>query len=121
MSFGVGSKAARQSVYQETPFDASQRPSTDCLASGSQDLLARVLKVGREWLDRLSVDDPQRGNHTRLGMLVEDLIKGGEPSSLAMSNVRALLCASCRRLDAAQGKCSGQALDRCLLLKRAGS
>lgn len=114
------SKAALRSVYQQTAPDASPRPSADCVAGGDRVLLEGVLKVSREWMERVPVDDPQRWNHARLGMLAEDLIKGGEPSSLAMSNVRSLLCASCRRLNAAQGKCSGQALDRCLLLKSVG-
>jgi len=57
---------------------------------------------------------------TQLRLLVEDLIRGGNPSIIAMCKVRTLLCSNCRRLHATHEQCDGevlQPLDRCLLLK----
>jgi hypothetical protein len=93
-----------------------QRPSAEGVASGNQDLLQAVLRVSRQWEARLAVDDSSRLTSQRLIALAEQLLGCGNAPPLAMTEIRALLCTRCRRLDAAQGKCSGESLDRCLLL-----
>ena len=88
----------------------------DSPASDKTGQLQGVARLGREWLERVAVADPQRGDLVRMGILVEDLIRSGNQSVAAMTTTRALLCTNCRRLNAAEGKCLGQALERCLLL-----
>lgn len=83
--------------------------------------LERVARLGRDWLERVPVADPQRGDLVRMGILVEDLIRAGDHSVAAMTTTRALLCTNCRRLNAAEGKCLGQALERCRLLNGVNS
>jgi hypothetical protein len=80
--------------------------------------LEGILRLSRNWLERLPAADPQRANLLRIQNLARILGGGGENSYLAVSYVRAMLCVTCRRLDAAHGKCFGQTLDRCLLLNR---
>lgn len=82
--------------------------------------LEGVVRLGRAWLERMPAADPQREHLIRMGILAEDLIRAGDYSVDAMTTARALLCANCRRLDASQGKCRGQALDRCMLLNGTG-
>ena len=120
MSLVAEARTAMQSVYQQTSQDASQVPPANSVAGRSQGLLEAVLRVSQEWVERLPVHDPEREAAIRLAMLTEDLVRTGDRSPRALSHVRSLLCSNCRRLNAAQGKCSGQALDRCLLLNGPG-
>lgn len=101
------------SVYQEVSAETAQSPSAD---STSHHLLQEVLRVSQEWMARLPAHDPHRQDVVRLGMLSEGLVSAGDHSSDAMATARSLLCVNCRRLNAAQGQCTGQSLDRCLLL-----
>lgn len=78
--------------------------------------LEGVARLGRDWLARFDAADPQRGDVIRMGALADDLVGGGDRSPAAMTMIRALLCSNCRRLNAAEGKCFGQALERCMLL-----
>lgn len=90
------------------------------LANCGEDSLNGMVRLSQEWTARLPVDDPRRGNLLRLQALSGSVVKDGVVSSLAMTYLRVLLCTSCRRLDAAQGRCFGQTLDRCLLLNASG-
>lgn len=80
--------------------------------------LERILRLSRDWLERLPPGDPQRANLLRIQNLARILSGDGEISYLAVSYVRAMLCVTCRRLDGAHGLCFGQTLDRCLVLNR---
>jgi hypothetical protein len=111
--------ATMQSVYHQTSTDVSQRPSVDSIASGGRRLLQAVFWVSRDWVEHLPVDDPQRKNLIYLGILADDLVRAGDYSPNAMTTAQALLCVNCRRLNAAQGQCTGQPLDRCRLLEKA--
>lgn len=102
-----------QSVYRQTAQDIA--PATDAVVS-SKDLLQAVWWLSRRWVERMAVTDPQRVKLIQLGMLTDDLVRAGDYSPAAMTTVRTLLCASCRRLNAAHEKCTGQSLDRCSLL-----
>ena len=89
--------------------------------SGAADihhLLQEVLRVSREWMAQLPVLDPQRNDVFRLALMTESLLNTNDLSSPAINNARGLLCGTCRRLNAAFGRCAGQALDHCQLLKR---
>lgn len=93
-------------------------PSTaDSTASASQRALEEVVRINRERLQQISGDDPQHENLVRLGMLIRDIGRARASSSGTRTTARAF-CLSCRCLDATQGQCSRQPLDRCLLLKR---
>ena len=94
-----------------------QPPPADSSASDGQQLLEESMRVNRERRERDAVDDPQREDLVRLGMLIRDLVKARNYSSGARITARAF-CLSCRCLDATQGECSRQPLDSCLLLKR---
>ncbi len=96
--------------------DASQAAPVDCAANDSKRLLEDALKLCQQWMERFPVDDPGRRNLVCLQMSLGYLVNGGEPSALDMSNIRALLCSNCRRISAAQARCSGQPLNRCPLL-----
>lgn len=103
------------SVYSS----AAVRPSSsESAASGSQRVLEGALQVNRERLEQLPLDDPQRQNLVRLGMLIRDLGRARACSSGSRNTARAF-CLSCRCLGATQGQCSMQPLDRCMLLKGA--
>ena len=91
-------------------------PSADSSASDGQRPPEGALRLSREPRERVAVDDPQRQDLVRLGILIRDLVKARNCSSTAIT-ARAF-CLSCRCLDATQGQCSRQPLDRCLLLKR---
>lgn len=83
------------------------------------DKLARlqaVARLGRTWLERIPASEPKRGRLTGMCVLVEDLVSAGDHSLAAMTTARALLCNNCRRLNASEGKCLGQALHRCMFL-----
>lgn len=101
------------SVYQEGSAHTAQPRTHDSL----EDELQGILRVSRQWLEQFSVDEPQRGNLVHLQHLTEDLIRAGDLSPTAMTTIRAFLCGSCRRLNAAHGQCAGQSLDQCLLLR----
>jgi hypothetical protein len=102
--------------YSAASADDPRPESTDCAAGQNQGLLEGVVRISHGWMERIPVDDPQREKVARVGSLAADLIRTGDFSSAAMTTARALMCVNCRRLNAAQGKCFGQALDRCLLL-----
>ncbi|MCK9382579.1 MAG: hypothetical protein M0P95_16135 [Sulfuritalea sp.] len=105
-------------VYLEYSVDTAQPPAADdCVASDSLGLLHGVLRVSQEWLEQVPLCDPQHDKLVRLGILAADLVRMSNFSPTAMTTARALLCVNCRRLNAAQGQCAGQSLDRCLLLK----
>ncbi len=115
------------SVYLQTSSDTAPLPSADAVATaadgadGSHHLLQEVVRLSRQWVDQLHVQNLHREGILHLGNLAEDLIRNGQASLFAMTQLRTLLCGNCRRLNAAQGQCSGQSLDRCLLLKGASS
>lgn len=85
-------------------------PRNDSPATDKAGQLQGVARLGREWLDRVAVADPKRGDLVRMGILVEDLIRSGDHSIPAMTITRALLCTNCRRLNAAEGKCLGPSM-----------
>ncbi len=89
----------------------------DCAAGDAQQLLEAVVRLSQQWLEQFHLPDAQHEKVARLGVLATDLVKRGDFSSVAMTTARALLCVNCRRLDAAQGQCHGQSLERCPLLK----
>lgn len=78
--------------------------------------LQGVARLGRTWLERIPAAEPKRGRLNGMCVLVEDLVRVGDHSVAAMTTARALLCSNCRRLNAAEGKCLGAALHRCMLL-----
>jgi hypothetical protein len=102
-----------QSVYSG---GAVRPPPADSSANDGQHLPEESMRVNRERREHVAVDDPQRQDLVRLGMLIRDLVKARNCSSSAIT-ARAF-CLSCRCLDATQGQCSRQPLDRCVLLKR---
>jgi hypothetical protein len=83
--------------------------------------LKAVARRGRKWLEQVSASDPVRGNLILMSAFAEELVKTGDQSPDAMTTIRALLCSNCRRLNAAGGKCSGQPLERCMLLNEINS
>lgn len=105
-----------ESTHPRASPDTSQAAPADCAANDGNGLLEAALKLCQQWMERLPADDPERRNLVCLRMSLGYLINGGEPSPLDMSNIRALLCSNCRRINAAQGKCSGRPLNRCPLL-----
>ena len=90
-------------------------------SGGSHHLLQKVVRLSQQWVDHVHVQELQREGILHLGYLAEELIRNGNSSLVAMTQLRTLLCGNCRRLNAAQGQCSGQPLDRCPLLKGASS
>lgn len=105
-----------ESIPQRASPDVSQAAPAHRAANDSIGLLKDALKLCQQWMERFPVDDPERRNLVCLQMSLGYLINSGEPSALDMSNIRALLCTNCRRISAAQGRCSGQPLNRCPLL-----
>ena len=112
--------AAMSSIHLPTAPDIAPPAAEDSFAGVSQHHLQAVSRISREWAEHLRADDLQRSAILHLGSLAED-ISDGNASALAMIQLRALLCGNCRRLDAAEGACSGQSLDGCRLLKEPGS
>ena len=100
------------SVYLENPPHTAGPLSVGRV----EDELQGILRVSRMWLEKLPEDEPQRSKIAHLRNLTEGLIRAGDFSSDAMTTAHAFLCCHCRRLNAAHGQCSGQSLDRCLLL-----
>lgn len=78
--------------------------------------LKAVARRGRKWLEQVSASDPEREDLVWMSAFAEELAKTGDQSPDALTTIRALLCTHCRRLNAAGGKCSGQPLERCMLL-----
>ena len=115
------------SVYLQTSSDTTPSSSAYSVATaangadGSHHLLQEVVRLSRQWVDHIHGQDLQREGILHLGNLAEELIRNGQASLYAMAQLRTLLCGNCRRLNAAQGQCSGQSLDRCQLLKGASS
>ena len=104
------------SVYHSSGAAGAEYPGTDSIVADRRAQLEGVVRLGRDWLARCDAADPPRGDVVRMGVLADDLAKGSDQSPAAMTMVRALLCSNCRRLNAAEGKCFGQALERCILL-----
>lgn len=90
--------------------------SADCVAHSGKLPLEDLLRVSREWAERLPIDDPHRGNLLQVEKLAASILNDGNNSALAKSYLGAMWCVTCRRLDAVQGECLGQSLDRCILL-----
>ena len=91
-----------------------------CLADINQNLLTDCLRQAREWEMQLPADGPERHTANQLKILVEELLRDGNPSIIAMCKVRTLLCSNCRQLHVTHEQCEGevlQPLDRCLLLQ----
>jgi len=104
------------SVYLRAAAGSAGRSAVDGTAADKQAMLDGMVRLGRKWLQRMAADDPRREHLIRMGILAEDLVRTGDHSPAAMTAARELLCANCRRLDAADGKCIGQVLERCVLL-----
>jgi len=94
--------------------------TTACLADINQDLLKDCLRQAREWEMQLPANGAECHTANQLRILVEDLLRDGNPSIIAMCKVRTLLCSNCRQLHVTHEQCDGevlQPLDRCLLLR----
>lgn len=109
------------SVYRPTGAGGGNRSADGSTADDKRAQLEGVVRLGQAWAKRSAVTDSARGDLVRMSVLAEDLIRAGDHSAAAMTTARALLCTNCRRLNAADGKCRGQALERCMLLNGAGS
>lgn len=109
------------SVYRSNSTAGVARSGNDSFAVDWRAQLEGVEQLGRNWLARCDEADPQRGDLIHMDLLVKDLIGAGDHPVAAMTTTRALLCANCRRLNAAEGKCLGQALERCMLLSGVNS
>lgn len=99
---------------------ATPLQSDDCVTDNSQSLLEACLKKAREWEKYSHLNEKDGMEAILLRMLVENVIRLGNPSIIAMCNVRKLLCRNCLQFKATQGQCEGkvlQPLDRCQLLK----
>jgi hypothetical protein len=104
------------SVYRTTGAGGGERPAGGSTADDRRVRLEGVARLGSAWVKRSAVTDSARGDLVRMSVLAEGLAGAADHSAAAMAMVQTLLCANCRRLNAADGKCRGQALDRCLLL-----
>lgn len=108
-------------VHPRISVDIRQPAATgDCVAEKSRVLLEGAMQLSLEWLEQVSPCDPQHERLFHLALLTADLYQMGDLLPTAMTTARALLCVNCRRLNAAQGKCVGQSLERCLLLRELG-
>ncbi|MCF8151002.1 MAG: hypothetical protein K9K30_12670 [Burkholderiaceae bacterium] len=103
---------------KDFPDTDSQIPK-DCTAHDKQTILEDALQIGQRWLAVLAEDHPQRPLVTQVARMAEDLARNPDAPPVAMSNLRALMCSSCRRLEAAKGQCSGRPLDQCFLRSQA--
>lgn len=112
-----GPMPAMQSVYRQAAPDIAPPAPAEGDVSDAKRLLQAVWWLSRKWVESLAVHDPQRVKLIHLGILTDDLVRVGDYSSAALTTVRTLLCTHCRRLDAARGRCLGQSLDRCQLLR----
>jgi hypothetical protein len=108
------------SVYRPTGADCGERPADGSTADDRHARLQGVARLGLAWAKRSAVTDSARRDLVRMSVLAEDLIRAADQSSAAMAMVHTLLCTNCRRLNAADGKCRGQALERCMLLNGVG-
>lgn len=90
------------------------------VAAGSHPRWETVLRLLRRWLKEHPARDAGRASLFIGEMLIEELMRTNDYSSDAAVSGCAILCVNCRRLDASQGKCSGQPLNRCPLLKGEG-
>lgn len=79
--------------------------------------LHEVARIGEVWLETLAPDASQRASVMEMCRYAEESAARGDGSPDVMITVRAILCSNCRRIDAAQGKCSGAALDQCMFRK----
>lgn len=117
MSLTQSSVPTMQSGHLQSTRDIALPPSAEAVTVGSKALLQAVWWISRKWVEHVEVHDPHRVNLIDLGLLIDDLVRVGDYSSEAMTDVRVLLCSGCRRLNAAPGRCSGQSLHGCLLLR----
>jgi hypothetical protein len=117
MSFVQQSTLILQSAYLQSGRETTSPQSTERIAGGSKALLQAVWWISRNWVERVAVSDPHRVSLIDLGLLIDDLVRAGDYSSAAMTDVQDLLCNACRRLNAAPGQCDGQSLHGCLLLR----
>lgn len=75
-----------------------------------------VLEVLRDWQRGRSPYDEHRAHLALAEDSIEDLDLRNDYSDGAKTVGRALMCVNCRRLNASQGRCSGQPLEKCPLL-----
>lgn len=105
------------SVYLRSTVGCAGIAAADSAAAEKQAQLEGVARLGRMWLERIPAADLRREHLIRMGVLAENLVRAADHSPAAMTMARALLCANCRRFDAAQETCPGLSLDQCRLLK----
>lgn len=110
-----------QSGNQGSFPDRAARQSAPPAAVEYRRLLKEVFWVSRGWSERVAKDDPWRATLIYLGILADDLVRANDYSASSLATVRALLCTSCRRLEAARVQCAGKSLTRCRLLIESGA
>lgn len=88
------------------------------VAARRQAQLEAAAGMVAEWRRCLPEHDSQCNHLAQIGAVIDDLAGRRDHSQAAMTTVRAIVCVSCRRLNAAQGKCFGKPLDQCMLLNR---
>jgi hypothetical protein len=111
-----------ESVYKNViDSDHSTESPADILRDQLLLQLKSVMAVSRAWLDESNPGCAEYRTAQQLSQLAGDLIKTNNTAPQAIVNVRSLLCANCRRLNASQGHCSGVSLERCHLLQEHGA
>jgi hypothetical protein len=121
MRLDSGSIQTVSSVGLRDVPDTAVHPAVGaCFAGDSNQLLQDVLRLSQDWVAQLRVPDLQREAILHLGNLAEELLRNGNASPLAMTQLRALLCGNCRHLNAVQNQCAGRSLHRCQLLTKPG-
>lgn len=83
--------------------------------------LRDVTRLGRLWLETRPMESAQRASIMAMCRLAAEKDANGDASPDVLTTIRAILCVNCRRLGAAQGRCFGAALDRCMLLTGGGT
>ena len=107
------------SVYRPVEQCAAATGEKNGTADGNAPLLYGVRKLCHDWLADVAVDELTRQSVLHLEALTENLINTNTTSEIAMSNVRALLCFSCRNLHDVHPQCTGQPLRLCPQLQGA--
>jgi hypothetical protein len=107
------------SVYTSTHVDATEHPSGSSGDSDVQNILQGVLRVSREWIERLPMQSAEHKTAIHLAALTESL-SGRAVPHLAMTRINALLCENCRRLNASGINCVGRSLESCPVLNSLG-
>jgi len=103
------------SVYRQSQFDSTELPSGNSADTDVQNILQGVLRVSREWIERLPVHGTEHQTAIHLDALTESLCGSAVPP-LAMTRIKAMLCENCRRLHAPSVDCVGRSLECCPLL-----